>query len=330
MIKPQKTALRWVTILVVMSPAFLAAQSSDVPGEISREWQELNSVLNLNGVMLARRKGSGSQSVTKVDEGLQTKLLQDNCLLIHTNFLDDLRYVIGVNDSYAFRLSAKQESQFVIEDINELSDFDDGSFMTFRYLRVRRQRHPSLEFFMIMSWPTIMASEGIAVSASRDIEWNGKSALEVNLNCEPTKKEFDPRINTDQSKLVPRIHNCRVVFLKDFNFLPAEWECDMKLFPDADFTPINVVLDYDFTSFDVPFPIKRTLKRVYKGENDVETTDYSYDFTRPDNSEFYVSAFGLPEPPFVRRKGLPYVVWFVIGGLILFAVGMFILRKRRG
>jgi hypothetical protein len=308
----------------------MRAQTSDVVAQITREWEELNQNLRLDGAISLRKRGTSTQFIAEIDTDYTMKLLGNEFLAIEKNFLDDSRHVTGINESYVFELIAKNDSPFVIDDLNELSEFDDRSFKSYRNIRQYRQRHPSLEFFKILGWPTILASKGLVIRESRDIEWNGKSALEVGLNCEPPPEEFDPRINTDQSKLVPKIRNCRVVFLKDFNFLPAEWECKMKLFPDADFTPIKVVLDYDFESFDVPFPTKRTQERTYKGVNDVETIEYSYDFNPPDEREFYVSAFGLPEPPFARKQGFPNVVWFVLGGLILFAFGMFILRRAKG
>lgn len=302
MIKPAIALFNCVTTLVFVFPQVVAAQTSDVAAEISREWKKLSEDLDLDGVISIHRKESGNQFVAKADEEYQVKLLGINELSIDTNFLDDSRNVRGINDTYVFELSARNDSRFVLDEVHELAGGDESVVGVFQRGRQYRQRHPSLEFFMAVNWRNVLASKGISVTTSRDIEWHGKSALEVILNCEPSDEEFDPRIKKDQSKFVPKIRNCRVVFLKDVNFLPAEWECELKFFSDADFTPIHVALNYDFASFDVPFPIKRTMTRNCEGENDVETKEYSYDFKRPDKREFYLSAFGLPEPHFVRKS----------------------------
>ena len=52
-------------------------------------------------------------------------------------------------------------------------------------------------------------------------------------------------------------------------------------------------------------------------------------FTAPPKANFYLTAFGLPEPPGFQKKGIPVFVWFVGAGLIAIVAAIFWQRSRK-
>ncbi len=70
---------------------------------------------------------------------------------------------------------------------------------------------------------------------------------------------------------------------------------------------------------------------VDKATNQVESSikyqflEWSY--SAPPKSDFYLSAFGLPEPPGVHNPGIPLFVWIGIAGILL-VTGAFLVQRR--
>ncbi|HUE72682.1 MAG TPA: hypothetical protein VMP01_17485 [Pirellulaceae bacterium] len=77
----------------------------------------------------------------------------------------------------------------------------------------------------------------------------------------------------------------------------------------------------------------REYTSVDKATNQVDSsTKYEFlelSYGSPAKSDFYLSAFGLPEPPGVRKPGIPAFVWVGGAGIVLVIVAFVVQRRRK-
>ncbi len=237
--------------------------------------------------------------------------------------------VTGMNRRYGFHVSqsptralGKNENPLFVQKIADLHDSNSDAFKTFQMTSANLREKSELAFMVSIPWTKLLRSTGFHVDSSQIVSKDSTDAIQISFHCDPTEQEHKEK--------VPKVKNGVARFMsKQHFFVPIEWNGEVDfLFDDPIFYSVGCTYEYDLTRWKHPLITNWTMHRRWQNDSVVRTFSYESLGKSPPASAFTLSAYGLPEPPFVRSTAW----WFyavLTGALALVGLGLFIWNRSR-
>ncbi len=234
----------------------------------------------------------------------------------------------AVNSQYEFELVRRKKSKdWVIADWNRMRTEESRTFTAKRLLEISLT--PPVTFRVFSKDLSIVVKEpGFTLKRISIQEKKENQLVKVEFSYQPTAKELE--------RLVPSIEGW-ILYDPDRYWTIDQYKAELTYRGVSEEERNKIVkvtragtMEYGLTQDGFPV-LKLWCSKVKNPVTNKETRsqmEYKFHEQEPSESDFYLTAFGFPEPKVViRPKGPPWFLWFIGIALVSLAVGWYLRRR---
>ncbi|MGI8981800.1 MAG: hypothetical protein ACR2FY_21430 [Pirellulaceae bacterium] len=301
--------------------------------EAPREWKRFRErALNHSKEAVAKRISGGvekttGQGTTKSRGAFKLTIGEDLTVEEENPKEPALRVtVLGINDQYYFQLrAARREGPFKLVALQKLAPEDAGQEPPRDMFRSSWLTENDFLIVHVEALPEIFSKPYFQLRSAEYLAEGDKRYVRCEISYDHQRsdrtipfgkawipyKEFMLDLDPDNYFQIRRV--TAELTQGDITYVLTE-EVNVGAGPPGPLYVFKSKSVNKATGEIVKMEINETLKRS---------------FTTPPKANFYLSAFGLPEPPGFQKPGVPIFVWFGGAGLILVVAGLFWHRYRK-
>jgi hypothetical protein len=316
-------------VLICAQGAALRAQDSDAirkfEAEAFRAWQEyLPHTKKMVGKWEGKHTWAG-----KLQSHYIVELKQNNgcCMVISTPLvaaqkMDDA-LLFANNSEYFFTLRKKKQARdWVLSDLGT----DKKKMDQF----VKSTLLDGLDHLLAVE-PDVRLTDLVAlpyfkVVRARFVVLENRKLVELEFDSFHELPKKDWRVKVQKGTLI--LDPSNLWCLKSANLETVSFNPEAPNSPNWSWRPAKTVIEYTYRSEDrVPVPESRIERASDEHGQSESRIDYGINLLDVPDTDFRLSAFGLPEPKGVTwRKPIPYYLWIMGGGFASLVIGVFLRR----